>query len=257
MEHPESAYGKKFCGGTFVAVKIFSFRKGNSVVHGLPPLLKIFALILFSIFVFSGKGIFTPEKIFSFTTILKISAEGIFVLIFFFLSEGNFRTILALRGIFALGIFVTVFRTISFSAEENFIKIFPHFFLNPRGFFSGALYTINFFLASFFAQIVFETTSPMQIEFSLEDFQCRAEKIFPPLKKFNAALLLSLAINFIPEVFDAWEKIRAASRSRLGEKSRSPVLRTKNLCANFLSLFSLLLRKAETKRTAMLNRGKR
>lgn len=79
--------------------------------------------------------------------------------------------------------------------------------------------------------------------------------IFPPLRKWNPALVISLAINFIPQIFDTWSSVRTAARARTlsGKKSIAQAIRI--LYQEIQSLISCLLFKAETTRKAILNRG--
>lgn len=98
------------------------------------------------------------------------------------------------------------------------------------------------------------TTSSLQMKSALEDAQNFIAKIFPPIKKINPALIIFLAISFIPQIFQTWEKIKLAARARsCGKNKYRNFLR--NTFLQFEALFSCLLFYAETKRKVLLNRS--
>lgn len=168
-----------------------------------------------------------------------------FSLLLFFLARGNWTTIKSLPYVFVLGAFVTVLRMFNF---------FPEFSFNKNGFVWGILYTARLFITAFTCQVIFETTSSAQISDSLEQIENVIAKILPPAKKLHAALLISLAINFIPLVFETWDKVHLASMAR-GPKKKNLVSATNILLSELEALLSCLIFKAETKRKAILNRG--
>lgn len=135
------------------------------------------------------------------------------------------------------------------------VTVLPGVRLNLNGCAAGILYTVRFFITTFTAQTIFETTSSLEIKGAVESVQDGIAHIFPPLRKWNPALVISLAINFIPQIFDTWSSVRTAARARTlsGKKSIAQAIRI--LYQEIQSLISCLLFKAETTRKAILNRG--
>jgi biotin transport system permease protein len=72
----------------------------------------------------------------------------------------------------------------------------------------------------------------------------------------NPALVISLAINFIPQIFETWNRVNLAARARSVSRKRKnlhTVITTAYL--ELQALFSCLLYQAETTRQAVLNRS--
>ena len=160
----------------------------------------------------------------------------------FFLSGAKWNSIKQLKFVFVIGGFVTLVKLIHIP-----------FWLDKDSLAYGILYTVRFFITSLAAQVIFETTSPLQIQNALEVIQEGISKIIPPVKKWNPALTISLAINFIPEIFETWNKVELAVKARTQKNSK---WKTEILIQKFSTFFSCLLYNAETKRMAVLNRSK-
>lgn len=218
-----------------MAVALFSYKNRTSILHRIPSLIKILIMFSFCIFCFKET---TYEQI-------KLPGCLAFSLLLFFLARGNWTTIKSLPYVFVLGAFVTVLRMFNF---------FPEFSFNKEGFIWGILYTARLFITAFACQVIFETTSSSQIQDSLEQIENGISKVIPPVKKLHGALLISLAINFIPLVFETWDKVHLASMAR-GPKKRNLISATNILLSELEALLSCLIFKAETKRKAILNRG--
>ena len=120
--------------------------------------------------------------------------------------------------------------------------------------YSDFLYILRFFTTSLFALCVFETSTRIQIMDALSALEKVITKVIPPFKMLHFALVLSITITFIPEIFSAWEKINRAALSRTPSKKGSPRLTVKSLNARFTALFLNMLEYAELVRRAVQNR---
>ncbi len=218
-----------------MAVALFSYKNRASLLHRIPALLKILMMFSFCIFCFMETSY---EHI-------KLPACFAFSLILFFLARGNWMTLKSLPYVFVLGAFVTALRMFNF---------LPEFSFNREGFVWGILYTARLFITALACQVIFETTSSAQISDSLEEIEDRVARVIPPVKKLHCALLISLALNFIPLVFETWNKVHLASMAR-SLKKKNLVSATSILLSELEALLSCLIFKAETKRKAILNRG--
>ncbi len=222
-----------------MAVTLFSYQKGTSPMHRIPALVKIIFLLIFSIFVCYNKGQASALAFY-----IK-NASCIFIaLLIFFIASPSVKTLLALHPVLFLGFLVTLFKTFDFIT----------FTFSKEGLIEGLLYTLRFLLTSLVASVVFKTTSSIQIKDALEQVQNCLAKILPVIKKINPALLLSLTINFIPMIFDTWNKIELAAKAR-SPKKRFSLFKIRIFYAEFSALFSCLLYKAEITRKALLNRS--
>ena len=143
------------------------------------------------------------------------------------MAGANWKSLFALRYVFVFGLLVTLAKIIGASAESL-----------PFASASGLLYTARFFISALAAQCVFETTTMVQIQEAL-----------------RLPLVAVLAINFIPQIFSEWEKIKLAARARVPKAARKNPIRA---CALFVSqleaLLLSMLQKAETTRKAVANR---
>ena len=219
-----------------MAVKLFSYQRGNTLLHRIPALAKLIFIILFCILVcrdLQGQAL-----------VAKDAACILLILILFFSAGHPFRSLIELWPVLVIGAFVTVCRSIDF---------FPLSFVK-EGLFDGLRYTFNFLISSLACSLVFRTTSSLKIMDALETVQDCIAKIFPPINKLNPALLISMTISFIPMVFETWNKVALAVKAREHAGKRNH-FSLRILSAQFSALFSCLLYKAETARKAILNRS--
>lgn len=247
-----------------MAVTLFSYKKGNSIIHKIPALIKLFILVIFCVLTFSGGTLNSINEILEIPLILRTTFCFLFSISFFILSGANWNSLKQLNFVFILGLAVTLFKFFYFPQDTTILQqenkfliyVIPGFYLNLNGLASGGLYTIRFLTTTLLAQVIFETTSSLEIKNALESFQNAISKIFPPLKKWNPAFVISLAINFIPQIFDTWNKIHLAALARSENKKNNLIQVIKNTFFEIQALFSCLLHQAETKRLAILNREK-
>lgn len=235
MEHKKPAFFGTETGRVNMAVELFAYKNRSSILHKIPALLKLAVTLVFCIFCFN-----VPEaQAINLFFYLAVCA------VLFFLGKCNFRTLRSLCFVIFLGAFVTVLRMFSF---------IPHFEFKIEEFFSGLIYSAKLFLSALICQIIFETTSSSKIQQALETLEDCVSKIIPPVKKLHFALLISLTINFIPMVFETWNKIELSCKARTPKK-RSITMTMTIMFVQLSALFSCLLFKAETKRKAIINRG--
>ena len=240
---------------------LFSYRKGKTPLHKMSAGIKLLLLFILCIFTFFKK---TPQAVsdfYSLDLIIPVFSCFFFSFLLFFLGGANFKSILKLKFVFFIGFFVTAFSIFSIpenlsDEQKKFIMNFYSIKINLNALASGLLYTLRFFITTFSAQTIFETTSSLEIKSALENAQEKIAKIIPPVKKLNPALSLTLAINFIPEIFETWNKVHMAALARSNTGKRKTLKNSvETLFRTIQSLLSCLLFYAETKRKALLNRS--
>ncbi|MCQ2572663.1 MAG: energy-coupling factor transporter transmembrane protein EcfT [Treponema sp.] len=192
--------------------------------------------MVFCVTCFLGGQMEISEEIFQKWVLIQLLYCSCICILLFFLGKGKFSTVLQMKWVLWFGLLVTVFR------------IYPDY---KNGLLAGGLYTIRFFFASFACQLIFETTSSLEIREGFEDVHKVVCKVLPFMKNINLAFVISLAVTFIPEVFETWNKVRLAKKARQGKNRRF----FQNLLVEITALLSVLLGLAETKRKAILNRG--
>ncbi len=238
-------------------VELFSYRIKESFLHKFNPGFKLCVLFVLCFITFWGNEITTA-------TMIRVSICGIICVLLFLFSGFYLDSIKRTRFVFFLGFLLTLFKMISFSfADGDFLEyevVFKikkiYLLIDVDGLYSGILYTVRFFITALSAEVIFETTSGIQIKNSIEELQNKVARFFPLIKKWNPALVISLAINFIPEVFSTWNKVHKAALSRTDKKSRKNLIVVINMSMQELqTLISCLLYQAENKRKALLNRS--
>ena len=229
-----------------MALALFSYRKGTSVLHRIPAIIKIIFLFAFSFLAFSGSGSDSLSFFENTASVIKLGISITLAAVLFILGGCYWKGFLKMKFILFLVLFIIVVRTVSFETGS--------FSLNSHGFSSGLLYALRFFLSAFCAEVIYETTSSLEIKAALEMVENLISKIVPPFKKLKSAFVISMAINFIPLVFDTWEKVHLASKARSSEKNTaSSTIRA--LYCETQALFDCLFFRAETRRKAVLNRS--
>lgn len=206
---------------------LFSYRNCNSVIHRIPCWIKLLSMILLTLSIFHA-GIFSTALLLSFTFVI------------FFLAKTPFSSLFRLRFILWIALFTTL------------ISIFTK---HPESLKNDALYIAHFFTTALFTLVVFETTSKIQILSTLSYIEDFLSKILPPFRKLHFALILSITITFIPEIFSAWNKISlsAASRTPLTKKGKRRIS-IRQLNAQFSALFMNMIQYTEQVRRAVENR---
>jgi energy-coupling factor transporter transmembrane protein EcfT len=193
---------------------LFSYNNKKSPLHKIPALIKIVFTCGFCFFVFSK------------FSITKILISGIMALFLWLLSKSGFQAFRKLKLVLILGLIFTIFKGLSLKSP------FFDFQLAKE----GLIYGYNFFITTFVALILFETTTMLEIQ---NDFM----KI-PVLNKTKFPMILAITISFFPEIFTTWEEVSLAAKSR----------KNKNLVSQFSALISCMLQKADIKRKALLSR---
>lgn len=205
---------------------LFAYRRGNTPLHRLNAGLKILFLIALCIVTFAGGMYDTLDSVLKSSIIIR-TVLCLAVTIVLFIASGRSRTSFKpVKFVLIIGALMILFRVFNQSLSDALA--------------AGLLYTLRFLITAIAAQIVFETTSPLEIK---ESFG-----------KSNPALALALAINFIPQVFATWNQVHTAAQARTLNKKG--LLRTIPIVyCEIQAFFSCLLYQAEIKHKALLNRS--
>ncbi len=197
---------------------LFSYKRGTSPLHKAPSLLKMIFLFALNFFVFWE----SPR-----TAALRCALSFAASASLFFLSGANWKGLLKLRFVLYIGLMVFALKIIG----------------SPAASWAGSaayalLYTARFFVSALAAQCVFETTTMLQMQEAL-----------------RLPLVVTLSINFIPQIFSEWQKIKLAARSRTSARRRKSIFGAASIALfEMQALLFVMLEKAETKRKALENR---
>ena len=197
---------------------LFSYRRGTSSLHKAPALLKMIFLFALNFFVFWE----SPR-----TAALRCALSFAASASLFFLSGANWKGLLKLRFVLYIGLMVFALKIIGSPAAS---------WTDSAAY--ALLYTARFFVSALAAQCVFETTTMLQMQEAL-----------------RLPLVVTLAINFIPQIFSEWQKIKLAARSRTSARRRKSIFGAASIALfEMQALLFVMLEKAETKRKALENR---
>lgn len=218
---------------------------GNSPIHRIDPRMKLLMTVIFIV------ATFVASSGLSFA-VLFISAAVLFAL-----SRISFKTLLkAMKPIVFILIFTTFFqifftKTGDLIFEWWIIKIYTN----------GIIYAIKMFirvivLITTTSVLMSYTTSPIALTDGLEELLKPLAKIGVPIHDF--ALVMSIALRFIPTLLEETEKIMAAQKARGTNFSTGSLLkRARSLLAVFVPLLASAIRHAIELADAMICRGYR
>lgn len=218
---------------------------GNSLIHRIDARAKIIMTLLLIV------SVFVASSGLSFAFLFVIS------LTIFIMSRVSFKTLIkGLKPIVFILIFTTVFqifftRTGTLLVEWYFIKIYSN----------GIIFAVKMFvriivLITTTSVLLSYTTSPIVLTDGIEGLLTPLAKIGVPVHDF--ALVMSIALRFIPTLLEETEKIMSAQKARGTDFSTGSLMkRARALLAVFVPLLASAVRHAFELADAMICRGYR
>lgn len=219
-------------------ITIGQFFPGNSLIHRLDPRFKIIATILFIVMLFSGDsllclgvGAFFTVMIVLMTKIpLKMYAKSIKPLLPF----------LAITA--AINLFLVSSGNILW--KWKFLKI------TDEGVNLSIFMIVRIVLLIVGSSVLTYTTSPITLTDAIERLLSPLKKLKVPIHEL--AMMMSIALRFIPTLIEETDKIISAQKARGAEiDSGSFMTRAKNLISILVPLFISAFRRADELATAM------
>lgn len=216
---------------------------GNSIIHRLDPRLKLVAMIVFMILIFIA---FSPMSygILAGVILALILLSGISVVVF----------IRGLRPMLILIVF-TVLLQLLFTHQGEVLWAFGWLKLTTGGIANALMILTRFILVIFISTIVTLTTQPLALTDALESLFSPFKKVLPV---HEVALMLSIALRFVPTLMEETDKIMDAQRARGVEFSEGHLIdRVKAIIPILIPLFISAFNRAYDLATAMEARGYR
>lgn len=215
---------------------------GNSVVHQLDPRVKLVAAFYFIAIIFLCNNFWSYALMFAF--VLGCVALSKIKWHFFF--EG-------LKPLMWLIIF-TVALQILFSQGQHVYFHWGVITISQEGVINGIFILCRFILIIFMSTLLTLTTSPLSLADATESLLKPLEKVHFPAHE--VALMLSIALRFVPTLMDEAEKIMNAQRARGVDFNEGSLLqRVKAIIPILIPLFVSSFSKAEDLADAMEARG--
>jgi len=217
---------------------------GNSYVHMLDPRSKLVFVFAFIIIVFLANNAVTYALLLAFTLLVVLLSR----IRLYFLINGLKPVILLLVFTFLIHILFT--REGDVILDLGFLKIYE------EGLKQGIFISIRFLVLVFMTSILTLTTSPISITDGIEVLLNPLKKVKLPVHEL--ALMMSIALRFIPTLMDETDKIMKAQMARGSDLSAGPMKdRIKAVVPLLVPLFVSAFKRAEDLATAMEVRGYR
>lgn len=219
-------------------ITIGQFFPGNSLIHRLDPRFKIIATILFIVMLFSGDsllclgvGAFFTVMIVLMTKIpLKMYAKSIKPLLPFLVITAAINLFLVSSG--------------NILWKWKFLKI------TDEGVNLSIFMIVRIVLLIVGSSVLTYTTSPITLTDAIERLLSPLKKLKVPIHEL--AMMMSIALRFIPTLIEETDKIISAQKARGAEiDSGSFMTRAKNLISILVPLFISSFRRADELATAM------
>ncbi|OYQ68113.1 energy-coupling factor transporter transmembrane protein EcfT [Aerococcus sp. 1KP-2016] len=216
---------------------------GNSIMHRFDPRLKLVGLIVMMLLVFAATTLTTNViMIVAVTSLVLMSG----------ISLGVFLK--GLRPMIAIIIF-TVALQILFTHTGDVIWSWGFLALTTGGLMNAAYIFVRFLLIIFLSTILTLTTQPLAITDAMESLLKPVKNIIPV---HEIALMLSIALRFVPTLLEEAEKIMNAQRARGVDFSEGNIIqRVKAFIPVLIPLFISAFNRAYDLATAMEARGYR
>ncbi len=174
---------------------------GNSMLHKLDPRLKILLMLAFVVLVFFAKNLYSFAYLLFLIPVLII------------LSGISVRVVLkSLKPIIFISIFTVLINLFWTSGEKPLFEWgFVHIY--KEGIFRAVFMIIRIVsLVTGTGILLTYTTSPMDLTDALESLLSLLKKIRVPVHEF--AMMMSLALRFVPTLIEETEKIMNAQKAR-------------------------------------------
>lgn len=215
---------------------------GHSFVHKMDPRAKLILSLLYIIAVFMSNS-WLAYGVSFLVAVVIIASSSIAPKLFW---DG----VKPLIGVILLTMIIQVF----FGVGGHVYWHWGILSITSNGLLNAIYIAIRFILIILVSTVLTLSTSPLEISGAIES-------LFMPLKKlhfpvYEMALMLSIALRFVPTLIDETEKILNAQRSRGANFSSGSIMtRLKKLVSILIPLFESAFSRAEELATAMESRG--
>lgn len=215
---------------------------GESLIHRLDPRTKLISSIWFILLIFLASNFWSYALL-----------AGI-VLLAAYISEIPLSYYINGLKPLTFLILITVSLQLLFSQGETIVLNLGWFQITLEGIINAIKIIVRFVLIIFMSTILTLTTTPLEIADGIESLLKPLKKVKVPVEEI--ALVLSIALRFVPTLIEETEKIMNAQRSRGVEFNvGSLVERMKKIVPLLIPLFISSIDRADQLATAMTARG--
>ncbi len=219
-------------------ITIGQFFPGNSIIHRLDPRFKIIMTLLFIVMLFAGDSAWC------------LVIGGIFTLMCIFLSKIPFKMFVKSVKPLVPFLLITALLNLFFVSSGEVYFHWKFIKVTSDGINISVYMIVRIILLIAGSSLLTYTTSPITLTDAIE-------RLLSPLKKLKfpvheLAMMMSIALRFIPTLIEETDKIISAQKARGAEiDSGSFITRVKNLVSIIIPLFISAFRRADELATAM------
>lgn len=217
----------------------------DSLIHRLDPRTKLLFMIVFLV------SIFVAKDIFSYLLLILITVASIII------SKVPFLMVLkGLKPIFVIVIFTTILNLFWTQGETELKKwqVIPDFWtitIYKESLIKAGVLALRIIVLMACTSLYFSyTTTPIELTDGIETGLAPLKKIKVPVHEF--AMMMTIALRFIPTLVDETTKIMNAQKARGADFSSGGLIkRAKALIPIIIPLFVSAFRRADELATAM------
>ena len=211
---------------------------GDTVAHRLDPRTKILLVVLYITALFCAKGVVTYAIMAAVLAVcVRISKVGLRALV---------------RGLKPV-LFIIIFTGILnlfFTPGDRYLVEWGFLRISDTGLRNAVFMVIRIMLLIMGTFLLTYTTSPIRLTDALEQLMCGLKRFHVPVHEL--AMMMSIALRFIPTLIEETDKIMSAQKARGADfESGSLVQKAKALVPILVPLFISAFRRADELATAM------
>ncbi|MDE5569907.1 MAG: energy-coupling factor transporter transmembrane protein EcfT [Ruminococcus sp.] len=219
-------------------ITIGQFFPGDSLIHRFDPRFKIVITLVYILMLFTGDNI------------ICLAVGAVFTIMSVILSKIPFKMFIkSIKPIFPFLLLTAVLNILFVSTgdvlfEWHFLKI------TQDGINISIFMIIRIVLLIMGSSLLTYTTSPVTLTDAIERLLSPLKKIKVPVHEL--AMMMSIALRFIPTLIEETDKIMSAQKARGAEiDTGSLMTRAKNMISILVPLFISSFRRADELATAM------
>ncbi len=218
-------------------ITLGQYYPADSVIHKIDPRIKIISLIFIIVAVFISK---TP---------IAFAVGVVFNLALILFSKIHFKTVFkAVKPVLFLIVFTAIINVFLTKGEPVFKYKF--IVITKEGIYSALTMAIRIILLVSYTSLLTFTTSPIRLTDGIESLLKPFSKIGLPAHEL--AMMMTIALRFIPTLLEETDKIIMAQKSRGADFESGNILkRAKALIPILVPLFINSFRRADELATAM------
>lgn len=220
-------------------ITLGQFFPGNSILHKADPRAKILLSLLYIVAVFTAKNVLS-FAVLAFSAVALVLISGISFKIIF-------KAVKPLAFILLFTAILNVFWTVG----ENELISFWKITIYEESLWTAALMAIRIVILIIGTCVILTyTTSPIMLTDGLERLLAPLKAIKLPVHEF--AMMMTIALRFIPTLIEETDKIMSAQKSRGADFSSGGLIkRAKALVPILIPLFVSAFRRADELAVAM------